>query len=361
MVIQHKCPSCGADMKFDTASGLLHCESCGYEENIKQMENQAEASENASAGSYDEFLAKTSRNTYSDNSAIQYQCKNCGAVLITDELTTATTCSFCDAPMILGDRLRGELAPSKVIPFKISKEEAEKAFKKWCGKSILLPRDFKKANRLKSITGIYVPFWLFTMHTRGEVNAECTKVRHYSKGDYDITETKYFDVYRDVDLHFDKIPVDASIKMDDKMMDKLEPFNYNELYDFNTPYLAGYLAEKYDYTDRDLYPRIEKRTENYTLDFVRQTMIGYDGKIILNQNIQMKPEDAIYALLPIWMFCYDYQHAEHNFVMNGQTGKIIGKPPISKKNCAAIFVAIAIISFFLIKLIAYMIGGVWVW
>ena len=116
MVIQHKCPSCGADMKFDTASGLLHCESCGYEENIEQMENQAESSENASTGSYDEFLANTSQNTYSDNSAIQYQCKNCGAVLITDELTTATTCSFCDAPMILGDRLCGELAPSKVIP-----------------------------------------------------------------------------------------------------------------------------------------------------------------------------------------------------------------------------------------------------
>ena len=89
--------------------------------------------------------------------------------------------------------------------------------------------------------------------------------------------------------------------------------------------------------------------------------MGYDGKKILRHNIQMHPEDAVYTLLPIWMFCYDYQHAEHNFVMNGQTGKIICKKPISKKNWAAIFVAIAVISFFLIKLIAYMIGGVWVW
>ena len=37
MVTHFKCPNCGADMEFDTASGMLKCDSCGREENIENM------------------------------------------------------------------------------------------------------------------------------------------------------------------------------------------------------------------------------------------------------------------------------------------------------------------------------------
>lgn len=68
------------------------------------------------------------------------------------------------------------------------------------------------ANRIKSITGLYVPFWLYDLYADAKVEAVGTKVRTYSRGDYIYTETKYYDVYRDIDLHYKKIPVDASEK-----------------------------------------------------------------------------------------------------------------------------------------------------
>lgn len=351
MVIQHKCPNCGADMVFHAETGLLSCESCGHTQEIDSMEN--------SAANYEDFVKQTSSQTYTDDSAAQYQCKNCGAILITNEDTTATTCSFCDSPMILGDRLTGELAPSKVAPFSITKQQAEEAFKKWCGKGLLLPNDFKKANRVKSITGMYVPFWLFDMHTQGEIHAECTKVKHRTEGEYEVTETSYFDVFRSADLYFNKIPVDASAKMDDDMMDKLEPFDYENLHDFNTPYLSGYLAEKYDYTDKELYPRVEERSDDYTVDYLRSTILGYDSTRILHKDIHAQPLDAQYTLLPVWLFCYDYQNGEHNFMMNGQTGKIVGKPPLSKKKATGFFFLFTLLAFFILKLIAFAYGGVW--
>lgn len=355
MVIQYKCPGCGADMIFNAETGLLHCESCGRDENI---ENMQQPNEQNLTGSYEDFISDTSQNTFQDDSAAQYQCKNCGAILITDKDTSATKCSFCDAPMILGDRLSGDLAPSKVIPFSITKEQAQEAFHKWRGKGLLQPNSFKKANRVKSITGMYVPFWLYDINASGDVFATCTTVDTHIEGDYKVTETRYYDVYRNVDLYYNKIPADASEKMDDNMMDKLEPFDYSNLQDFNTPYLSGYLAEKYNYTDKELFPRIEKRAHEYSLDYVRSTTSRYNTTTIKSNNISIRTTDVHYTLLPIWMFCYDHEHTEHNFVMNGQTGKIIGKPPISAGKAIGCFAGISIIAFIIIKIIVFMIGGI---
>lgn len=33
-----KCPGCGAPISYDPATGGLHCEYCGYEENIKKKQ-----------------------------------------------------------------------------------------------------------------------------------------------------------------------------------------------------------------------------------------------------------------------------------------------------------------------------------
>lgn len=359
MVVQHKCPSCGADMVFDPNSGELSCESCGRKENIENMPKLSPDDVDEVYGDYEEFKEETSYNTYDDTGAKQYQCNNCGAILITDDNTSATTCSFCGAGMILGDRLSGSLAPAKVIPFSISKQDAQAAFKKWCKNGLLLPAKFKKGDRVKEIRGMYIPFWLFDLNGQGEMQATCTKVRHYSKGDYDYTETSYYDVYRKVDLNYLKLPVDASEKMDDAMMDKLEPFHYDNLKDFNTPYLSGYLAEKYDFTDKELFPRVKKRADDYVTSYLRSTTNAYTTTSIRYKDIHIRQRKADYTLLPIWMVCYDYENAVHNFYMNGQTGKIVGRPPLSTQKIAFWFGGMSLIFFLIIKIICFVIGGVW--
>ncbi len=90
---------------------------------------------------------------------------------------------------------------------------------------------------------MYVPFWMFDLNSKVQVNAVCTRVHHYDDGEYRVTETEYYNAYRDINLDYLKIPVDASEKMNDELMDKLEPYAYSELKEFNTAYLAGYMRK----------------------------------------------------------------------------------------------------------------------
>ncbi len=213
------------------------------------------------------------------------------------------------------------------------------------------------ADRIKNITGLYVPFWLYDLNGRGEAEATCTRVHTYTRGDWIYTETKYYHIYRKVDLNYLRVPCDASKKMDDSMMDKLEPYRYSDLKEFNMPYLAGYIAEKYDFDDNALLPRIKERAVDYVDNYIRNTIHGYTTVSFHRKDINIRKKKADYTLFPVWMVCYDYRQAEHNFAMNGQTGKIVGKPPLSKGKIAAWFLGISTGSFILFQLLTRLIGG----
>ena len=374
-VVHYKCPNCGSDMAFDTQTGLLRCSNCGRTDNIENMpkpdENEDETTHydaddddiNASKSGFENDYADANdsdepshHSTFNEGEAHEYHCNNCGAVLITEPNTTATTCSFCGAGVVLSDRLSGNLAPAKVIPFSISKEQAQEAFVKWCRKGLLTPKDFMTADRIKNITGLYVPFWLYDINGRGEAEATCTRVRTYSDSDWIYTETKFYHVYRKVDLNYSRIPCDASRKMEDHMMDKLEPYSYNNLKDFNLPYLAGYIAEKYDFTDEDMLPRIKERVGGYVDNYINSTISGYSSVMYQRKDINIRKKHADYTLLPLWMVCYDYRQSEHIFMMNGQTGKIIGKPPLSKAKMFGWFSGISVGCFALFRIITVL-GG----
>lgn len=338
-VMEYKCPGCGSSMAFDSESGKLACKSCGREENIEQWEDP---------------LVKQ---TFTEDEAKEYHCNSCGAVIFTEAETTATTCSFCGSNVVLGDRLTGELAPVKVIPFAISKEEAIAAFKKWCRNGLLTPRGFMNANRIKSITGMYVPFWLYDVHNDVEVHANATRVRTYVSGDYQITETKHYEVYRKLSLTYRKLPVDASEKMNDQLMDRLEPFPYEELKDFKTPYLAGYIAEKYNYTDEELVPRMEEKLQPFIDAAISESTSEYSTVMHKHKHIDSNVLRTDYVLLPVWMVNYDFGKQEHTFAMNGQTGKVVGKPPISWAKVSAWFGGVATVSFVSLKLVSLAMGG----
>ncbi|RAV18762.1 TFIIB-type zinc ribbon-containing protein [Paenibacillus contaminans] len=338
-VIDYKCPNCGSGMVFDTETGMLSCHSCGRNDDIEKMADPL------------------SKNVFSEDEAKEYHCKSCGAVIITEAETTATVCSFCGSGVVLGDRLTGKLAPALVIPFTISKEEAMAAFRKWCRNGRLTPNGFMTADRIKGITGMYVPFWLYDLNNHIEVNAHGTRVRIYTQGDYQYTETQHFDVYRKIRLNYMNVPIDASEKMNDELMDKLEPFPYDQLKSFKTPYLAGYVAEKYSYDDQGLFPRAKHKISDFIESYIRSTMSGYTAVNYTNKQIDTKFKHADYALLPVWVVHYDYNKLEHTFAMNGQTGKVVGKPPISKAKVAAWFASISGVSFLSLKLISWMMGG----
>lgn len=338
-VIEYKCPNCGSGMVFDSASGMLSCPGCGRKDNIEQLPDPLK------------------QQVFAEDEVKEYHCESCGAVIVTEPETSATTCSFCGSAVVLSDRLTGKLAPVQVIPFAISKDEAMAAFKKWCRKGLLTPRGFMTADRIKGITGIYVPFWLYDLHNKVEVHGHGTKVRSYRRGDYQYTETDHFDIYRRIRLDYVRLPIDASEKMNDQLMDRLEPFPYEQLKVFKTPYLAGYIAEKYSYTGEELAPRAKDKTMPYIESYISSTVSGYASVSYTNKQIDTRVKQTDYVLLPVWMVAYDFNRSEYTFAMNGQTGKVVGKPPLSKAKVAAWFTGISGAAFLSLKIISWMMGG----
>lgn len=338
-VIDYKCPSCGSGMVFDSDTGTLTCRSCGRQDNIEQASDPL------------------GLRTASANEVHEYHCTSCGAVIVAEAETAATTCSFCGSAVVLGDRLSGKLAPGLVIPFSISKEKATQAFKKWCRNGLLTPNKFMEANRIKGVTGVYVPFWLYELHNKVDVQGHATKVRTYTRGDYRYTETDHYDIYRRLQLDYVGVPVDASERLNDQLMDRLEPFPYNQLKSFKTPYLAGYVAEKYSYTDEELLPRAKSKIRDYIEESISASVKGYTSTHLINKQIDTRVKNTDYCLIPVWLFQYNFNRKIYTFAMNGQTGKVVGKPPLSKAKISAWFAGVFGVTLLALKLISWSMGG----
>ena len=100
--------------------------------------------------------------------------------------------------------------------------------------------------------------------------------------------------------------------------------------DFQTAYLAGYLADKYDVDADASIDRANERIKKSTEDAFRSTVQGYTSVIPENTNVQLHNGKAKYALYPVWILNTTWNGQKYTFAMNGQTGKIVGDLPMDK-------------------------------
>lgn len=271
-----------------------------------------------------------------------YNCPSCGAELICDESTAATSCPYCGNPTVVPGQFGGTLRPDFVLPFKLSKEDAVAALKKHYKGKVFLPKSFTAGNHIQEIKGVYVPFWMFDGEAEGDARYAATRSRTYRSGDYEVTETEHYDVFRSGSVAFEKVPVDASSKMPDDYMDSIEPYDYTELKPFSTAYLPGFLADKFDVTVEQSRERADKRCENTLAAALRDTVKGYNTCTSKGGSTSLKRGKVHYALMPVWMLNTKWNGKDFLFAMNGQTGRLVGELPVSRGRFWALFAAIAV-------------------
>ena len=259
-----------------------------------------------------------------------YTCNTCGGEIVGDETIGATECPFCGNPVVMTGQFAGALKPDLVIPFKLDKKAAMEALKKHYSGKKLLPKVFRDENRIKEVKGLYVPFWLFDADADAFARYKATKTRVWSDSRYNYTETSFFQVVRAGTLGFENVPVDGSTKMDDTLMESIEPFDLSEAVDFQTAYLAGYLADKYDVDADTSIARANERIKRTTEDAFRDTVHGYTTVTPVSTNISLQQSKAKYALCPVWVLNSQWKGKKYTFAMNGQTGKLVGDLPMDK-------------------------------
>ena len=306
----YKCPHCDGSINFDSASQNMKCPFCGSEFDVESLAHVDEKLENSAT----ESSSADSFETGEHDGLLTYGCNMCGGQIVGDSTLAATECPFCGSSVVMMGQFTGELRPDIIVPFKLDKKAAKAALE----------------NHIDEVKGLYVQYWLFDVSTDGSVKYKATRVRVWSDSKYNYTETSYYSVNRAGSLDFVCVPVDGSQKMPDMITESIEPFDLSEAVDFQTAYLAGYFADKYDVDAETGKIRIAERTKKSTEETFASTVSGYATVSTESSDIRMSGSDAKYALLPVWLLNTTWNGQKYVFAMNGQTGKFVGDLPLDK-------------------------------
>lgn len=343
-ILEYKCPCCGGAITFDSGIQKMKCPFCDTEfetETLRQYDEELNRS--YESGMDWESTAGEEWNGDEKEQMRSYICNSCGGEILTDETTAATKCPFCDSPVIMKGNLSGILKPDYVIPFKVSREDAKAALKRHVTGKRLLPKVFKDENHLDEVKGIYVPFWIFDADADAHIRYKATRVRAWSDSRYNHVETSHFSLIRGGRVSFEHIPVDGSSKMEDDLMESIEPFDFSDAVDFQTAYLSGYLADKYDVSAGESVERANARVTNSTLAAFGQTVLTYATAVPVSTDIRLSNGIAKYALYPVWILNTSWNDKKYVFAVNGQTGKLAGDLPLDKSALIKWLVSLALI------------------
>ncbi len=325
----YKCPACSSALRFMPA-GNLHCDSCGNDYEVEAIKALYEFDDE---GGFDWGDYKKDRAGAQErlNESVVYVCRSCGAAIETDRTTVATRCPYCDNEVVISDRLTNGLRPDGIIPFRYESKDLPNLIRERFKGKKLLPGNFINEHKMSQILGVYIPFWLFYVGLDGQMTLEGTQTRAWADSKYNYVETSHYLVQMDGSMRFGGVPVDASIKMDDDLMDSIEPYDFSQMVDFDPAYLVGYVADRFDADPDASLPRATARMNKSAEQvFAQAAPRHYDTVSIRSNQMRVVNPNLRYVLLPVYLLNLDYGGKKYRFAVNGQTGKIVGELPVSK-------------------------------
>jgi len=327
---EYKCPCCGGAIAFDSTLQKMKCPYCDTEYEMETLAAYDTELKDETEDSIHWSKPDSQWENGETDGLLTYVCKSCGGEIVGDETTAAMSCPYCDNPVVMTGQFTGTLKPDLVIPFQLDKNAAKAALQKHYGGKKLLPKVFADQNHIDEVKGVYVPVWLFDADADAKVRYKASNIRHWSDSRYDYTETTCYAVKRSGSLGFAQVPVDGSTKMEDTLMESIEPFRMEDAVDFQTAYLAGYLADKYDVDAETSIERANERIKKSTEEAFAETVQGYTTVTAESTNINLRQGKVRYALLPVWLLNTTWNGEKYTFAMNGQTGKFVGDLPMDK-------------------------------
>ena len=399
-VIMWKCPNCGGSMKFNPSSQDFECEYCmshfteeelkAQAEILKEKEKQVPVDDAADgetgdsgAGTADgnagasrdgmadeksqsqkvdgkgENTGKAESESVQRKPAVQmlYTCPSCGAEIVTDETTAATRCFYCKNPVVLQGRLEGNYEPQKILPFAIDEAKAKAMFTDWIKKKRYVPSDFYSPDRIKSMTGVYFPYWLYSCKIDSQLEAQGRKVRTWRAGNVEYTETQMYQVNRDGHMNVDNLTRNALQKADKQLVEGVMPFKPDQIKPFSMEYLTGFMAEKRDMEQETFEQEVTAEVKNFARSSLLNNVSGYNRVTPTVQREDIRDAKWEYALLPVWTLTYKGKKDRkiYYYACNGQTGKISGKLPLDSKKLWILFLEVFAPLFAILLTVGYFI------
>lgn len=323
-----KCPSCGGVMDFDPQTGGLACPYCGHTESIPVNEEEPGAARELDLAGAD--------HVENCNWGVEKKtviCKACGAESVYDALEISAVCPFCGSNQVMEASNQETMAPGGVVPFQITDKKASELFKAWIKRKWFCPRLAKESAKAKNFKGVYLPYWTFDAKTTSKYSGEYGKDKRVKGSDgEEHTETTWYPAKGQYAEDFDDELICATTNHNQSMLVGIEPFRTAENKAYKPEYVAGFAAERYAVGVKEAWEMAKDVIKGKLRDNI-------SGKIRREKDADhvrnLKVETVFsgltykYLLLPVWISSYKYKDKVYQFMVNGQTGKVSGKTPIS--------------------------------
>ncbi len=332
----YQCPCCGATLVWNGAAKDMTCASCGNAFPVEAME-QVTYDESQMRQESRDFEWEVPDAADAGEGLTAFRCSSCGGEIVVSDTGAAGQCPFCGNPSVMPQVLSGSFRPNKILPFVKTDGDARAAYAKMCSGKKLLPSGFAGEEQQKQIRGIYVPFWLYDCVTDADITYRATKVSRRRQGNYEIVSTAHYHVARGGTMAFDDVPVNSSTKLDDTLMEAVEPFDYSKAEAFSMAYLSGFEAERYNQDMDQCAQRARQRIENSVRQACDREVVGYSSFNSTAVRIDVRQSHAENVMMPVYLLSRQYKGKTYTFAMNGQTGQIRGDLPVDKGKAAVMW------------------------
>lgn len=306
-----KCKNCGGNVHFDPVSQMIKCDYCDSSYPVEETADSVISKDDGSQ----------------EYESMSFSCPMCGAEILQDRDTAVTFCSYCGSNVELSGRLVQMKAPSYVIPFQKTKEQAEEEYRKYIKRCIFAPSAMKRQIYTEKIRGIYMPYWIYEMECHGEVAFDGT--RSYRRGDYILTD--HYKLNSMVDASYHGLAHDAASAYLDELSEAVAPYDVHSSKVFYPGYLSGYYADAAD-VDAEVYADDAQRLAGADITLRARRQEGMS-----KYNISEKDTNAAEALkvtkkemayFPVWFLAIRNKSYVSYAVVNGQNGKVAADVPV---------------------------------
>jgi hypothetical protein len=344
------CPGCNAQLYFNPRHQQLECEYCGVKVNIDN------GADRVRENSLRQQMSETGDPSVLIEQLV-HKCDRCGSqtVFVSDNPTFI--CSFCNFEVVNPVAYKTRIVqPSGIIPFRVDQQQSVNIFKTWLGKGWWAPRDLSEFARQDALHGIYVPFWTYDAQTYSQWSGYGGRHYYVTVNDTDANgnrttrrEQKTEWIYREGHYEhiFDDILIGGATELTQNEYESIYPYQLEELVNFDARYMSGFKADVYDIAVHDGYSKAEQFMQEVIHDACAD-QCRIDTYRDLEVNTSYENQTYKHILLPLWVCSYLYKKKTYHFLINGQTGKIYGKKPVSaaKVSIVVILVLLLIISIY---------------
>lgn len=346
MVAAHTypCGGCGARVQFAPGTSVLRCPYCGFQQQITAGDRQVREHVIAELGTLP-------RKPVGSLGAYVLACQRCAATTQTNEL--AGVCQFCGAPLLVDPNATGQIVPEAVLPFRLDHNGVREALRKWTSSRWFAPSQLKKVTSTESSRGTYLPHWTYDSQTVSQYSGS-RGVHYYETESYtdsdgnrqtrQVRRTRWYHASGTVGRAFDDVLVPATVIVPPQKLDTLAPWPLHEAAPYQTQYLAGYSALRYDIEPETGLEEAKSRMAKVIADDCRRDIGGDEQRV---DQISTSHNDVMFKLmlLPVWIACYVYAGKNWQVLINGCTGEVLGERPYSKGKIAmAVISALVVVA-----------------